>query len=215
MSALLFLSACSGKTHTTQKIASENGFAVLPQPKSNEAVATFAGGCFWAMQESLIQLKGVDLAISGYAGGLTENPNYDEVSGQQTGHAESVQVYYDPSVISYEELLKAFFIAHNPTELNRQGPDVGPEYRSVAFYRNPQELKMIAKVMSAMEYEKHYKGSFVTEMEPFKAFYPAESSHQNYYERNTWDPYIRSVSRPKVLHVREEFPQLIKTEYLK
>lgn len=215
LSVLLFLSACSGKTQKTQKIASENGFAVLPQPAANEAVATFAGGCFWAMQESLIQLKGVHTAISGYAGGMTDNPNYEEVSGQQTGHAESVQVYYDPSVISYEELLKAFFTAHDPTELNRQGPDVGPEYRSVAFYRNPQELKMIARVMSAMEHKNHNQGSFVTEMEPFKAFYPAESSHQNYYERNTWDPYIRSVSKPKVMHVQEEFPQLIKAEYLK
>ncbi|CAM4391874.1 peptide-methionine (S)-S-oxide reductase [Pedobacter westerhofensis] len=215
LSALLFLSACSGKTQKTQKIASENGFAVLPKPAANEAVATFAGGCFWAMQESLIQLKGVNTAISGYAGGMTDNPNYEEVSGQQTGHAESVQVYYDPSVISYEQLLKAFFTAHDPTELNRQGPDVGPEYRSVAFYRNPQELKMIGRVMTAMEHKNHNQGSFVTEMEPFKAFYPAESSHQNYYERNTWDPYIRSVSRPKVMHVREELPQLIKAEYLK
>jgi len=213
---VLLLSACSGTSRNTQqKIASNNGFAVLPQPAPTEAVATFAGGCFWAMQESLIQLKGVHTAISGYAGGVTQNPNYDEVAGQQTGHAESVQVYYDPSVISYEQLLKAFFIAHNPTELNRQGPDVGPEYRSVAFYRTPQELKSIGKVISEMEVAKYNKGSIVTEMEPFKIFYPAESSHQNYYERNTWDPYIRSVSKPKVMHVREEFPQLIKTEYLK
>lgn len=215
LSVLLSLTACSGTIQKKQNIASENGFAVLPKPAADEAVATFAGGCFWAMQESLIQLKGVNIAISGYAGGLTVNPNYDEVSGQQTGHAESVQVYYNPAVISYEQLLKAFFIAHNPTELNRQGPDVGPEYRSVAFYRSPQELRTISRVMSAMEREKHYQGSFVTEMEPFKVFYPAESSHQDYYERNTWDPYIRSVSRPKVMHVREEFPQLIKPEYLK
>ncbi|MET1054648.1 MAG: peptide-methionine (S)-S-oxide reductase MsrA [Pedobacter sp.] len=215
LSVLLLLSACSGTIQKKQNIASENGFAVLPKPAADEAVATFAGGCFWAMQESLIQLKGVNSAISGYAGGLTVNPNYDEVSGQQTGHAESVQVYYNPAVISYEQLLKAFFIAHNPTELNRQGPDVGPEYRSVAFYRSPQELRTISRVMSAMEREKHYQGSFVTEMEPFKVFYPAESSHQDYYERNTWDPYIRSVSKPKVMHVREEFPQLIKPEYLK
>jgi len=215
IAVLLILNACSGTISKKQKIATENGFAVLPKPAADEAVATFAGGCFWSMQESLVQLKGVNTAISGYAGGITENPNYDEVSGQQTGHAESVQVYYNPSVISYEQLLKAFFIAHNPTELNRQGPDVGPEYRSVAFYRNPQELKMISKVMSAMEHEKLYKSSFVTEMEPFRVFYPAESSHQDYYERNTWDPYIRTVSKPKVMHVREEFPQLIKTEYLK
>jgi peptide-methionine (S)-S-oxide reductase len=212
---MFVLNGCSGTGHTSQKIASSNGFAVLPQPAAAEAVATFAGGCFWAMQESLIQLKGVHTAISGYAGGITENPTYAEVSGQQTGHAEAVQVYYDPSVISYEQLVRAFFIAHNPTELNRQGPDAGPEYRSIAFYRTPQELKTIGKVMSDMEHRKYYPDSFVTEMDAFKIFYPAESSHQNYYERNTWEPYIRSVSKPKVMHVREELPQLIKAEYLK
>lgn len=208
---IIFLSACNGG----QKIASNNGFAVLPTPASSEAVATFAGGCFWAMQESMIQLKGVNAVISGYAGGITANPTYEEVSGQQTGHAEAVQVYYDPEKISYKELVQAFFFAHNPTELNRQGPDVGPEYRSLILYRNPKELGVINTVMAQMESKKYYSGSFVTELEPFKVFYPAESSHQNYYERNTWDPYIRSVSRPKVLHVREALPQLIKAEYLK
>lgn len=212
LSIVLVMNACTG---STQKIASNNGFAVLPAPTSTEAVATFAGGCFWAMQESLIQLKGVNTAISGYAGGITEHPTYDEVAGQNTGHAESVQVYYNPSVISYEQLVRAFFVAHNPTELNRQGPDVGPEYRSMAFYRNPQELKVLNKVMLEMQQKKYYPDYFVTEFDPFKVFYPAESSHQDYYERNTWDPYIRSVSRPKVMHVRKEFPQLIKAEYLK
>lgn len=212
LSVVLVMNACTG---AQQKIASNNGFAVLPQPGSSEAVATFAGGCFWAMQESLVQLKGVNTAISGYAGGITQNPTYEEVSGQNTGHAETVQVYYNPSVITYEQLVRAFFVAHNPTELNRQGPDVGPEYRSMAFYRNPQELKILNKVMFEMQAKKYYPDHFVTEFEPFKVFYPAESSHQDYYERNTWDPYIRSLSRPKVMHVRKDFPQLIKAEYLK
>jgi len=212
LSIMLITAGCSGNK---QKIASNKGFAVLPRIAAGESVATFAGGCFWAMQESLVQLKGVHTSISGYAGGITENPSYNEVSAQGTGHAEAVQVYYDPAIISYEQLVRAFFIAHNPTEINRQGPDVGPEYRSMAFYRNPQELKVLNKVMSEMESRKIYKGYFATELEPFKIFYPAESSHQDYYERNTWDPYIRSVSKPKVMHVRKEFPQLIKTEYLK
>lgn len=211
LSVALFLNACTG----SQKIASNNGFAVLPKPTSSEAVATFAGGCFWAMQENMIQLKGVNTVISGYAGGNTADPTYEEVSMQNTGHSESVQVYYNPQVISYEDLLRAFFTAHNPTELNRQGPDVGPEYRSIAFYRNPQELKTIYKVISKMEAQKIYPERFLTEVNQFTVFYPAESSHQDYYERNTWDPYIRSVSRPKVLHVREELPQMIKSEYLK
>ena len=211
LSIVLLLNACSG----SQKIASNNGFAVLPQPTSSEAVATFAGGCFWAMQESMIQLKGVNTVISGYAGGTTADPTYEEVSMQNTGHAEAVQIYYNPQVISYEDLLRAFFFAHNPTELNRQGPDTGPEYRSLILYRNPQELKSIYKVMSKMEAEKDYNGQFVTETDKFTKFYPAETSHQDYYERNPWDPYIRSVSRPKVLHVRTELPQMIKAEYLK
>ncbi len=211
ISSLLF-AACSGRE---QKIASNNGFAVLPKPDPTESVATFAGGCFWAMQESMIQLKGVHTVISGYAGGNTENPTYEDVLNKSTGYAESVQVYYDPSKISYENLVRAFFFAHNPTELNRQGPDEGTDYRSIAFYRNPEELKTIAKIMRQMEAAKYYSGSFVTSLEPFKLFYPAESSHQDYYERNLWDPYIRNVSRPKVLHVRKELPQLIKSEYLK
>jgi len=208
---ILVFAACNGG----QKIASINGFAVLPKPAASEAVATFAGGCFWATQESLIQLKGVHTVISGYAGGITENPTYDEVAAQGTGHAEAVQVYYDPEKINYEQLVRAFFLAHDPTQLNRQGPDVGPEYRSIAFYRNDTEHKAISKVRSEMEAEKYYSGSFVTELEPFKVFYPAESTHQDYYERNTWDPYIRSVSKPKVMKVKKELSQLIKAEYLK
>lgn len=211
MISLLFVS-CSDRK---QQIASNNGFAVLPMRKSNEAVATFAGGCFWAMQESMVQLKGVNTVISGYAGGTTLNPTYEDVLSKNTGHAESVQVYYNPEVISYAQLLHAFFFAHDPTELNRQGPDVGNDYRSIAFYRSPEERKTIAKVIAEMQTAKYYPDSFVTELEPFQIFYPAESSHQDYYERNLWDPYIRSVSKPKVMHVRKELPQLIKNEYLK
>lgn len=207
--------ACSNGEQKVQVIASRDGFAILPQPKPSEAVATFAGGCFWAMQESLIQLKGVNTVISGYAGGTTVRPSYDEVLQQKTGHAEAVQVYYDPSKISYEQLLQAFFLAHDPTQLNRQSPDIGSDYRSIAFYRSPAELKTISKVIAAMEAKKFYQGDFVTEEDAFTAFYPAESSHQNYYQRNTWDPYIRSVSKPKVLHVQQKLPQLIKAEYIK
>jgi peptide-methionine (S)-S-oxide reductase len=209
------LHACSSGDKKIQSIASQDGFAVLPQPKSSEAVATFAGGCFWAMQESLIQLKGVNTVISGYAGGTTVNPSYEEVLQKQTGHAEAVQVYYDPSSITYEQLLQAFFFAHDPTELNRQGPDIGSDYRSIAFYRTPEELKTISKVIAQMEAKKIYPNAFVTEEDALIAFYPAESSHQNYYQRNTWDPYIRSVSKPKVLNVQQHMAQLIKKEYLK
>lgn len=208
---ILSISAC----RQGQKIESVNGFAVLPKPAPSEAIATFAGGCFWATQQSFIQLKGVNTVIAGYSGGSVKDPSYNEVATQQTGHAEAVQVYYNPEIISFQELVRAFFFSHNPTQLNRQGPDIGSEYRSIAFYRNPQELKTISNVMREMEAQKDYSGSFVTELEAFKTFYPAESSHQNYYEQNVWDPYIRRVSRPKVLHVQEKLSAQIKPEYLK
>ena len=209
---LLSVSGCKDKG---QHIASENGYAVLPHLKQGEAVATFAGGCFWAMQESMIQLKGVNTVISGYAGGTTANPTYDEVLSKNTGHAESVQVYYNPEQISFEQLLQAFFLAHDPTQLNRQGSDIGSDYRSIAFYRNPGELKAIVKTINQLESKKHARHSIVTELESFQVFYPAESAHQDYYENNSWDPYIRNVSKPKVMHVRKELPNLIKQTYLK
>jgi peptide-methionine (S)-S-oxide reductase len=212
MVILFFISGCTGGS---QQIDSYNGFAVLPRLKPGEAVATFAGGCFWAMQESMLQLKGVNTVISGYAGGTTMNPAYDEVLSENTGHAETVQVYYSPSVITYEQLVQAFFYAHDPTQLNRQGPDIGFGYRSVAFYRTPQELKTLGKVIHQFTARRYYPGSIVTSLEPFDVFYPAESSQQDYYEKNLWDPYIRNVSKPKVAHVREELPGLIKAGYLK
>ena len=129
-SALLIIGCANGQP---------KGMAVLPKPTAGEAVATFGGGCFWAMQEALSELKGVNKAISGYAGGNTANPTYEEVSNRTTNHAETVQVYYDPKVISYATLAEAFLSAHDPTTLNRQGPDVGTDYRSIAFYRNDAE----------------------------------------------------------------------------
>jgi len=212
MTGFVILAGCSGKH--SQKISSKNGFAVLPAVMPNESVATFAGGCFWAMQESMLQLKGVHTVVSGYAGGTTSNPTYDEVLTKTTGHAEAVQVYYDPSKITFEQLVTAFFYAHDPTELNRQGPDIGSDYRSIAFFRSPEELKTISKVLHQLELKALYNGSFVTAMEPFEVFYPAEINHQDYYGKNPWDPYIRSVSKPKVLHVRDNLRSFIKPSYL-
>lgn len=211
----LFLILLYGCSNSGQHIESFNGFAVLPKVARGEAVATFAGGCFWAMQESMIQLKGVNTVVSGYAGGTTINPAYEEVLNKNTGHAEAVQVYYNPSQISYEQLVRAFFYAHDPTQLNRQGPDIGSDYRSIAFYRTSQELKTIVKVIHDIKSRLYPKGQIVTGLEPFDVFYPAESSHQDYYEKNTWDPYIRQVSKPKVMHVRKGLPELIKPSYLK
>ena len=182
--------------------AQDKAPAKLPAPKPGEAVATFAGGCFWAQEEGFDQLRGVREVISGYAGGKTKNPTYEEVSTDETDHAETVQVYYDPKVISYADLLTAFFAGHDPTTLNRQGPDVGRDYRSVAFYRTAVEKTEIEAAIKRVNAEKHYTGSVVTEVVPFKVFYPAEVYHQNYCKLNPNQPYIRSVSLPKVQKLR-------------
>jgi peptide-methionine (S)-S-oxide reductase len=128
----LFLSSCADG----QASKSGDDFAVLPTSKAGEAVATFGGGCFWSMSEAISELKGVNKVVSGYAGGTTKNPTYRQVSSQNTNHAETVQIYYDPKVISFDKIAEAFFFAHDPTTLNRQGPDEGTDYRSIAFYRN-------------------------------------------------------------------------------
>ena len=170
--------------------------AKLPTVKPGEAVATFSAGCFWATQAEFQSLKGVHEAISGYSGGTVKNPTYEQVGEEGTGHAESVQVYYDPKVISYDELLDGFFSGHDPTTLNRQGPDAGPQYRSVAFYRSPEEKGKIEAAMQRAT--SHYKSPIVTQVVPFKDFYAAENYHQNYYTLHPDQPYIASVSVPKV-----------------
>lgn len=208
--SVLCLAACSGG----QDLESKDGFTVLPLAKPGERVATFAGGCFWAMQECMMQLKGVNTVVSGYAGGTKANPTYDEVLSRKTGHAESVQVYYNPGLISFEMLTRAFFNSHNPTQIDRQGPDIGSDYRSVAFYRTEDERAIILKVMNQIDSAGIYTEPIATELTPFSAFYPAETEHQDYYRRNTLDPYIRNVSKPKVMKLRKAMPELIKSEYL-
>nr|WP_199078984.1 peptide-methionine (S)-S-oxide reductase MsrA [Pedobacter sp. ASV19] len=211
IAALLFLGGCNSDT---QHLQSRNGFAVLPALQKNEKVADFAGGCFWAMQECMLELKGVHKVISGYAGGQTINPDYTAVSAKNTGHAESVQVYYDPSVISYEQLVCAFFYAHDPTQIDGQGPDLGSDYRSIVFYRSPQEYKTVRAVMDKIERSHYYTGPLVTELKPFEGFYPAETEHQDYYRAHSWEPYIRRISKPKVLKMRSHVPALVRPEYL-
>jgi peptide-methionine (S)-S-oxide reductase len=194
---------------------SGNNFAALPTPKPGEEVATFGGGCFWSMSEAMSELKGVNRVISGYSGGTTKNPSYEDVSSKTTGHAESVQVYYDPKVISYATLANAFFFAHNPTELNYQGPDEGTEYRSIAFYRTPEEKAILLDVIKKINSEKHYPEPIVTQVVPFKAFYAAEKYHQGYYRLHLDEPYIAGVSTPKVMKFRKAEKTLLKPEFQK
>ncbi len=191
------------------------GFASLPKPATGEQVATFGGGCFWSMSEAMSELKGVTKVVSGYAGGNTKNPTYEEVSTRTTNHAECVQVYYDPKVISYAALVNAFFFAHDPTELNRQGPDEGTDYRSIAFYRTPEERATLLEVIKKVNGSKHYPAPIVTQVVPFKAFYPAEKYHQGYYRLNGDNPYIAGVSEPKVMKFRRAEKPLLKPEFQK
>jgi len=205
---LLFAGCVNGQT--------SNDFAVVPKPKQGEMLATFGGGCFWSMSEAMSELKGVNKVISGYAGGTTKNPSYEDVSSQSTGHAEVVQVYYDPNVISYAKLAEAFFFAHDPTELNRQGPDEGTDYRSIAFYRTPAEKAALLDIIKKVNATKHYPEPIVTQVVPFAAFYPAEQYHQGYYRQHLGDnPYLTSVSQPKVMKFRKAEKDILKPEFQK
>ncbi len=206
---LLGLVACRDGQH----LESDGGFAVLPQLKKGQAVANFSGGCFWALQECMIELKGVDKVVSGYAGGEKVNPTYEEVTSRRTGHAESVQVYYDPSVISFEKLAYAFFYAHDPTQIDGQGPDLGSDYRSIAFFRTKLEHYVLDSLISQLNEKNKYSPPVATELVLFSKFYPAESYQQDYYKKNTWEPYIDNVSKPKVLKLRKAVPDMIKSEY--
>jgi len=206
-SVLLFCGCANGQNR--------NDFAAVPQPKAGESVATFGGGCFWSMSEAISELKGVNKVVSGYAGGTKVNPTYEEVSSQATGHAEVVQIYYDPKMISYATLAKSFFFAHDPTELNRQGPDEGTDYRSIAFYRTPEEHETLLNTIKEVNATKHYNAPIVTQVVPFKAFYPAEKYHQGYYRTHGDNPYISHVSEPKVMKFRKAMNAELKPEFQK
>jgi len=175
------------------------------KPSANEAVATFAEGCFWHTEIVFQSLVGVRDAVSGYAGGTDTNPDYEKVSGGETGHAESVQVYYDPSKISFETLVRAFFASHNPTEVNRQGNDVGTQYRSVAFYRNEKEKQIIEAEIKRITDSKKYSDKIVTEVKSYAKFYPAEEYHQEYILHHPENPYVQHVSIPDFERFRKEF----------
>jgi peptide-methionine (S)-S-oxide reductase len=182
-----------------------------PANQKGLALATFAGGCFWAQEEVFEEVKGVRAAVSGYAGGTVDHPTYEQVASRKTGHAEAVQVYYDPAVVSYATLVDIFLRgSHNPTQLNRQGPDVGDEYRSAVFYRTPQEKAAVEAAIKRVDAAHVYSDPIVTQVVPLTTFWPAEDYHQGYYRLNPTQPYIASVSRKKVEHFRAEFPQLVK-----
>lgn len=176
----------------------------------NHEVATLAGGCFWCLEAVYDQLNGVVDVISGYAGGRVDNPSYEAVCTGQTGHAEVVQVTFDPQVVSYRELLEVFFTIHDPTSLNRQGADVGTQYRSAIFYHSPEQKSTAQQVISELEGEKLWGKPIVTELVPFSAFYPAEEYHQEYFQRNPYQGYCMAIIAPKVAKFRSKYLEKLK-----
>ncbi|MGN6438122.1 MAG: peptide-methionine (S)-S-oxide reductase MsrA [Agriterribacter sp.] len=171
-------------------------------------IATFGNGCFWCTEAIFQQLKGVSKVTSGYSGGHVENPTYEEVCSKTTGHAEAIQIEFDPAVITYDELLEVFWQTHDPTTLNRQGNDVGPQYRSVVFYHNETQKKKAEEYKAALDKSSAFSKPIVTSIEPFKNFYAAEDYHQNYFKLNGRAPYCQFVIKPKV----EKFEKVFKSK---
>ena len=176
---------------------------------SGKQTAVFAGGCFWGTQSVFERVKGVVKTTAGYAGGSSSTASYPQVTTETTGHAESVEVIYDPSRITYGQLLRIFFsVAHDPTQLNRQGPDVGPSYRSAIFYGNDEQKRIADAYVKQLDAAKVFPGRIVTEITPLKGFYRAEDYHQDYALKHPDNPYILVCDRPKVQALKEQFPEL-------
>jgi len=170
-------------------------------------IATLAGGCFWCTEAVFSQLRGVSTVLPGYSGGSVADPSYEEVCTGRTGHAEAIQVVFDPRVISFHDLLIVFFSTHDPTTLNRQGHDVGTQYRSAVFYHSPQQLQTVHEVEKEITASRLWRNPIVTELHPFQAFYPAEEYHREYFRRNPSQAYCQMVIEPKVAKFRKEFVQ--------
>lgn len=174
-------------------------------------IATFGGGCFWCLEAVFEPLGGVDRVVSGYAGGLEKNPTYEQVCSKRTGHAEVVQVSFDPTVISFRELLEIFFVMHDPTTLNRQGNDVGPQYRSAIFYQTEEQKQTATALIAELTAAAVFAQPIVTEVTAFSSFYPAEEYHQGYYRENPGASYCSYVISPKVAKLRKHFSAKIKS----
>lgn len=173
-------------------------------------LATLGGGCFWCLEAVFARVEGVEEVMSGYSGGDVENPTYRQVCSGATGHAEVVQLHFDPEVISYREILEIYFAIHDPTTLNRQGADVGSQYRSIIFYHGEAQRETAERLMADLEAEERWDAPIVTELAPFQGMYPAEEEHYRYYERNPEQAYCRAVIGPKVAKARAAFAHRLK-----
>ena len=200
--------ACSAKGQPKGPIPAAKVDAALASAPGKQT-AVFAGGCFWGTQSVFERVKGVLNTTAGYAGGSAATATYAQVTTETTGHAESVELVYDPSKITYGQLLRIFFsVAHDPTELNRQGPDVGPSYRSAIFYVNDEQKRIATAYIKQLDAEKAFPAPIVTEVTPLKGFYRAEDYHQDYALNHPDNPYIKVCDLPKIKLLKEEFPQL-------
>jgi peptide-methionine (S)-S-oxide reductase len=177
----------------------------MTQNNQNSAVATLAGGCFWCLEAVYDDMQGIQSVVSGYMGGRVDNPTYEQVCTGTTGHAEVVQVTYDPDVVSYRDLLEVFFTIHDPTTLNRQGNDVGTQYRSAIFYHNEAQKETAESIIAELEQANVWDSPIVTEVTPLDTFYAAEAYHQDYYQNNAYQPYCQFVVRPKLQKFRQKF----------
>lgn len=176
-----------------------------------EDIATLAGGCFWCLEAVYERLRGVSQVVSGYAGGDAPNPSYQQVCAGDTGHAEVVQISFDPRIVSYRDLLSVFFTIHDPTTPDRQGADVGTQYRSAIFYHSESQKQDALSVMEEIEAQRIWPGDIVTELVPFDSFWEAEEYHQDYYRRNSQNPYCQLVIEPKVAKLRKEYLALLES----
>lgn len=213
---LLLVGSCSARdaTETEAEAREAAGQTLSEQELAQLETAYFASGCFWCTEAVFERVKGVKEVVSGYAGGTKPNPTYQEVSAGRTDYAEAVRVRYDPEVVSYRQLVEVFFGSHDPTQLNRQGPDVGKQYRSAIFYRNEEERSIALEVKNELEAsDKFEEGAIVTKFTKYDRFYEAEDYHQDYYANHPENSYIQNVSRPKVEKFMKEFRALLKEEY--
>lgn len=181
----------------------------MNQSKDKE-VATLAGGCFWCLEAIFAELNGVEEVVSGYTGGKAANPSYHEVCSGKTSHAEAVQITFNSQITSYKEILEVFFQIHDPTTLNRQGADVGTQYRSAIFYHNAEQKAIAEQTIKELDAAKVWKSPIVTEVEPFSAFYPAEDYHRDYFRQNTSQPYCQEVISPKLAKFRKHYSHKLK-----
>lgn len=204
--------SCAQKKKTSMNNLQDKSEAALPdQGAAKVDTATFAEGCFWCTEAFFQQLKGVKKVVSGYSGGHVPDPSYEEVCTGTTGHAEASEIIYDPSVISYDQLLEAFWESHDPTTLNRQGNDVGTQYRSVVFYHNENQKEKAEAYKKKLNASGAFDAPIVTAIEPLRNFYPAENYHQDYYDNNPNQPYCQMVIRPKLEKFRKVFKDELKT----